>query len=133
MDDEVRSRVAALRRDPDAGTRLPMGPIEPRFGGGDLAQAWSALVPGLSLVPGPDAPGYRLFWTRHGNTGFRDFPLTRSAHLVLGRHSMSDVILSDDPDLSLRHLLVMALPDQHALRLVDLDTFVPLFLEGDHP
>src|SRR5216683_1936750 len=54
------------------------------------------------------------------------------AHLILGRHERCDFVLSRDPDVSLRHLLVRATrgPGRHLhLRAIDLRSRVGLLSE----
>ena len=56
------------------------------------------------------------------------FALGAGQHLVVGRHTRADVVLPTDPDLSLRHLLVV--PEAGSaprLRLVDLRAALPMY------
>ncbi len=97
---------------------------------------WADFVPGLGAIPprDPRAPAFRLFWTRANENGFRDFPLGAGQHLIVGRHTRCDVVLPSDPDLSLRHLLVV--PEgsgEPCLRLVDLRATLPMYGSTDRP
>jgi hypothetical protein len=101
-----------------------------------LIEMWAGYVPGLSTVAprDPGKPAFRLFWTRGAENGWRDFALGAGQHLIVGRHTRCDVVLPSDPDLSLRHLLVV--PDGGAvprLRLVDLRAALPMFGATDRP
>lgn len=138
MDDSRGSRVAEIRGAPNAGTMVLPGETDPRVPGAAIESAWSKLVPALSLIApqSPDEIGYRIFWTGLGDTGFRDFPCVRGAHLIVGRHALADVVLAGDAELSLRHLLVVpaqASGGGAALRLVDLQASLPMFLDDDTP
>lgn len=137
MDDSRGSRIDPVRGAPNVGTDVRLPQHEPRLPGGAIASAWAALVPALSLIPpARSEPGYRLFWTGRGENGFRDFPLERDAHLIIGRHSACDVVLAGDGELSLRHLLVVpARGDEGGpgLRLVDLQGSIPMHLDDDSP
>jgi hypothetical protein len=100
----------------------------------ELARMWADYVPGLAAIPPRDArgPAYRLFWTRRDENGFRDVPLGAGQHVILGRHSRADVVLPSDPDLSLRHLLVVPEAGER-LRLVDLRAALPMYATTDRP
>jgi hypothetical protein len=79
----------------------------------------------------PAAPGYRLFWTRgRRSMGWMDLP-AGGGYAILGRHTECDAVLDDDTPLSLRHLLAMtvSLSDGVALRILDLHTAAPFYLE----
>jgi hypothetical protein len=127
----------------DAGRRLNAntGPGAkepgPRLTHGDLVTGWASIVPGLAAIPprDPRSIAFRLFWTRGGETGFRDFSLGAGQHLIVGRHALADVVLPSDPDLSLRHLLIVpeAGHSEPTLRLVDLRAALPMFTTHDRP
>lgn len=136
MDDSRGSRLGEIRGVPNAGTMLRFPEGEPRVGPLALSEAWTSLVPALSLIPARDTAtaGYRLFWTGRGENGFRDFTLDRDAHLIVGRHAAADVVLGGDAELSLRHLIVLPARGAGggpALRLVDLQGSMPMFLDDD--
>lgn len=108
----------------------------PRLRAEDLARAWAAYVPGLAAIPPrePRAASFRLFWTRGNENGFRDFSLGAGQHLIVGRHTRCDVVLPNDPDLSLRHLLIV--PEgghEPRLRLVDLRAAMPMYTTIERP
>lgn len=107
----------------------------PRISVEELGRTWSAVVPGLAAMPprDPRALAYRLFWSRGNENGFRDFSLGAGQHLVVGRHTRCDVVLPTDPDLSLRHLLVVPEATAERLRLVDLRAAMPMYATNDRP
>lgn len=134
MDDSRSSGLHSIRGGPNAATMVRLGTDAPRLPASAIADAWGAIVPPLALIPARDAsaPGYRVFWTGGGETGFRDFVPEPGAHLIVGRHSVADVVLGRDAELSLRHLLVLparAESGAPALRLVDLQGSLPMQLE----
>ena len=102
----------------------------------DLARIWAGFVPGLATISprDPRTSAFRLFWSRGDENGFRDFPLGAGQHLIVGRHTRCDVVLPADPDLSLRHLLIV--PEGSSvpsLRLVDLRAALPMYAVTDKP
>ncbi len=119
----------------NANTGPGASDVRPRIPAAELARAWSTYVPGLSAIPPREQRGamFRLFWTRPDETGFRDFALGAGKHLIVGRHSLCDVVVGSDPDLSLRHLLVV--PEgsaaEPAIRLVDLRAAMPMYTTSD--
>ena len=52
------------------------------------------------------AAGYRLYWMASGRFGSCDVPLDPRSFLVVGRHSLCDVVLDADPTIALRHVLI---------------------------
>lgn len=119
----------------NANTGPGASDVRPRIPAAELARAWAAYVPGLSAIPARDQRGamFRLFWIRPDETGFRDFALGAGKHLIVGRHSLCDVVVPSDPDLSLRHLLVVpeGPPTEPAIRLVDLRAALPMYTTSD--
>lgn len=135
-------RTCTLRYVTNAGGRdnANTGPgasePSPRIRVDELARMWSGYVPGLAAIPPRDArsSAFRLFWTRGNENGFRDFPLGAGQHLIVGRHTRCDIVLPSDPDLSLRHLLVVPEGTAEArLRLVDLRAAMPMYAITDRP
>lgn len=102
----------------------------------DLARLWVSYAPGLAEIAprDPRAPAFRLFWARGSESGYRDFALGAGQHLVVGRHERCDVVLPSDPDLSLRHLLVVPEgSDEPSVRLVDLRAALPMYGTSERP
>ena len=119
-----------------------------------LPQMFGAVAPGVTMSelgrafalgsllssgypwPYEGLPGYRLFWVLQDQVGFRDLPARAEDYLIVGRHTCCDLVLPADPQISLRHLLARAqlLADGTvALRLLDLHTNLPMFLEDGVP
>src|SRR5688572_24395957 len=88
-----------------------------------------------TLPAGPaEADGYRLFWARGDDVGYKD--IHEEQHAVVGRHSACDIALPDAAELSLRHLLVAItrLADgQPALRVLDLHASLPFYTDDGQP
>src|SRR5262245_9889870 len=116
----------------NAPTRLPENGGLPRVRPSMLADAY-ALARERTGNARASAAGYRLFWVRGGDIAWMDLPVRRD-YAVLGRHTQCDAVL-DDPEISLRHLLatIVELADGPALRLIDLHTDVPFYLQDDVP
>lgn len=93
------------------------------------------------LVPeGPIAHeavrGYRLLRALDGNVSWVDIRISGDGYAVLGSHDRCDLVLSDDAGIWLRHLLAtcVRLPDGGVgVRMIDLKTDVPFYLEDDAP
>lgn len=93
------------------------------------------------LVPdGPVAQqavrGYRLLRALDGNVSWVDIRITGDGYAVLGSHDRCDLVLAEDAGIWLRHLLAtcVRLPDGSVgVRLIDLKTDVPFYLEDDAP
>ena len=69
--------------------------------------------------------GYRIFWVRRGMMASREVTTRADGYLVIGRHSMCDVVLDDERAVSLRHVILRASPldDGGALlRVLDLQS-----------
>ncbi len=80
--------------------------------------------------------GHRVFWVRGRDLAWLDLPARRDAYAILGRHTRCDLRLPHDEDVSLRHVLVRSclLADGNlALRVLDLRSGMPFFLEDDRP
>jgi hypothetical protein len=105
----------------------------PRLAPETLFAAYETARARLATVPA-QAPGFRLFWARGREMGWLD--LSRGGgHAVVGRHDRCDLVLPDDPELSLRHLIAtpVSLSDGVALRMLDLRTRVPFYLDDPTP
>lgn len=107
----------------------------PRIPASALGEAWRTLIAGMARMPVRGA-GFRLFWQHGDAAGYRDFHLGLGAHFIVGAHALADVVLTADPDISQRHLLLTGARTPSgapALRIFDLRARFPLFLEGDQP
>jgi hypothetical protein len=93
------------------------------------------LVPELPIAP-QDVRGYRLLRALDGNVSWVDIRIGGDGYAVLGSHDRCDLVLGDDPGIWLRHLLAgcVRLPDGSlGVRLIDLKTDIPFYLEDDAP
>ena len=91
----------------------------------DLRAAYTFAKEALRLQPDDlrGLPGHRLFWVSGPAWGSRSLPAHPDAFAIAGRHTCCEVLLPDDPGVSLRHLLVrsVALPTGGtAIRILDL-------------
>ena len=127
--------------EPITGTVVPLNqPARPPDSGGAPRLAASVLAEAYARacakMPAPvsDVAGYRIFWVLGDDVGWMDLP-EGGAFAVIGRHRRCDVVLAEDPEVSLRHLLAttVQLADGTALRLVDLQTEVPFYLDDEVP
>lgn len=50
--------------------------------------------------------GYRLYWMSNATFGSQEVYVGPSGYAVVGRHGSCDIVLDDERDISLRHLLV---------------------------
>jgi hypothetical protein len=82
----------------------------------------------------PKAPGFRVYWARTNGMGWTDLAAP-GEYAILGRHSECDGLLGNEPTLPLRHLLATTVPlaDGLALRLLDLQTGTPFYLDDGTP
>lgn len=80
--------------------------------------------------------GFRIFWQRGDSAGYRDFTVGTGLHFIVGAHSLADIVLSGDDDVSQRHLLILGAltpSGAPALRILDLRARFPMFLADDRP
>jgi len=115
----------------------------PSTGGPKLSREAMRLVyeRARDLVPeAPVAPeavrGYRLLRALDGNVSWVDIRIIGDGYAVLGSHDRCDLVLGDDMGIWLRHLLAtcVRLADGGVgVRLIDLKTDVPFYLEDDAP
>jgi hypothetical protein len=90
------------------------------------------LIPGVAQER---AQGYRLVAVHDRHVSWVDIRLG-DGYAVLGSHPKCDLVLSDDAGMWHRHLAAIAASledDCVGVRLVDLKTDVPFFLEDDTP
>ncbi len=100
----------------------------------DLSVAYAVASAAERALAKP-AEGYRLYWMAAGCFGSCDVPVDPMAFIVVGRHSLCDVVLDADPTIALRHLLVRAtrLDDGcPRLSVVDLHTHLGFEMNGEH-
>lgn len=93
------------------------------------------LVPDVS-PPRDRVQGYRLVRVFERNISWVDIHVGGDGYAVLGSHDRCDLVLGSDSGIWLRHLVATCarLDDGTVgLRLIDLKTNVPFFLEDDTP
>src|SRR5262249_36180375 len=125
MDSDRPTRPPGLRE----GHPLPPAREEPLdHATARMAQAFAAARVRMSAVPAA-VDGYRFFWVRDGAVGWRDLP-AGGPYAILGSHSNCDAVVAEG-GIASRHVLAVTvdLSDGPALRLLDLQTDVPFFLQ----
>jgi hypothetical protein len=92
------------------------------------------------LPEGPPARdrvmGYRLVRVLDRNISWVDIRISGDGYAVLGSHDRCDLVLSNDAGVWLRHLAALCVrleDDSVGLRLIDLKTDLPFFLDDDTP
>jgi len=99
----------------------------------DLRQAYG-FARGIARIQpqnGQARPGHRLVWVRGAAFGCTALGSSEDAFAVVGRHTQCGLVLSEDPFVALRHVLVRSIPlpaGGVALRMVDLHTGVGFVL-----
>jgi hypothetical protein len=133
---------APLRSDARVVALVPRGhaptPSGPRISRETMRAVYERareLVPDLPIAE-QDVRGYRLLRALDGNVSWVDIRIGGDGYAVLGSHDRCDLVLGDDPGIWLRHLLAgcVRLPDGSlGVRLIDLKTDIPFYLEDDAP
>jgi len=80
--------------------------------------------------------GYRLVRVLDRNISWVDIRISGDGYAVLGSHDRCDLVLSSDAGVWLRHLAAICVrleDDSVGLRLIDLKTDLPFFLDDDTP
>jgi hypothetical protein len=92
------------------------------------------------LPEGPPArervQGYRLVRVLDRNISWVDIRISGDGYAVLGSHDRCDLVLSNDAGVWLRHMAAICVrleDDGVGLRLIDLKTDLPFFLDDDTP
>lgn len=122
---------------------LPPRNHAPSTGGPKLSRDAMRAIYERSRDLVPEAPvshdavrGYRLLRSLDGNVSWVDIRIGGDGYAVLGSHDRCDLVLGGDAGIWLRHLLAtcVRLPDGGVgVRLIDLKTDVPFYLEDDAP
>ncbi|AKT41987.1 FHA domain-containing protein [Chondromyces crocatus] len=110
----------------------------PRIDVATMQRAMSTAEAVLTLNPPPnqDLEGYRLFRVSGGDVTWFDMPADGNAYAVIGSHPRCDVRFAAGDDVSVRHLVATCctLPEGNiGLRLMDLQTGIPFFVDDDIP
>jgi hypothetical protein len=129
QDTAVRSIVASGGAEGTGGDR-------PRV---DLETMRGIFGRARDLLPeGPPArervQGYRLVRVLDRNISWVDIRITGDGYAVLGSHDRCDLVLSNDSGVWLRHMAAICVrleDDGVGLRLIDLKTDLPFFLDDD--
>lgn len=130
------SHISVRVRGVNANTRIAGGLPLPSTGTDALREAHALVESIARATPPMVASGYRLFWVLGTSFGSIEIPAVDGVYKVVGRHSRCDVVLSEDPEIALRHLLVRAVKmpgDGMALRMLDLHTSLGFHLAEDLP
>jgi hypothetical protein len=93
-------------------------------------------VLGLNPPAAQDLEGYRLFRVSGGDVAWLDLPCDGKAYAVIGSHPRCDVRFAPGDDVSVRHLVATCCTladDSVGLRLMDLQTGIPFFVDDDDP
>ncbi|AUX41870.1 hypothetical protein SOCE26_032950 [Sorangium cellulosum] len=111
---------------------------EPRIDVATMRRALSTAEAVMALNPpeSPMAEGYRLFRVSGGDVAWMDLPANSGAYAVFGSHPRCDVKFSPGDDVCVRHLVATCcnLGDgSFGLRLMDLQTSIPFFVDDDVP
>lgn len=80
--------------------------------------------------------GYRLMRVLEGNVSWVDIRIGSDGYAVLGSHDRCDLVLASDAGIWLRHMIAICArleDDSVGIRLIDLKTDIPFFLEDDIP
>ncbi|WP_437681193.1 FHA domain-containing protein [Sorangium sp. So ce131] len=111
---------------------------EPRIDVATMRRALSTAEAVMALNPpeSPMAEGYRLFRVSGGDVAWMDLPANSGAYAVFGSHPRCDVKFAPGDDVCVRHLVATCcnLGDgSFGLRLMDLQTSIPFFVDDDVP
>jgi hypothetical protein len=128
------ARVAPTGR--NEATRITRDPDQARMDAREMRRRFVKVLRVLPKARPPKGPGYVLFAARADKLAVLNLPVDTGSFAVLGRHDRADVVLAQDEEVSLRHLLatVVRLSDgAMALRVIDLRAGLPFFLDDDVP
>lgn len=112
--------------------------VQPRIDVATMRRALSTAEAVMALNP-PESPmveGYRLFRVSGGDVAWLDMPANTGAYAVFGSHPRCDVKFASGDDVCVRHLVATCcnLGDGgFGLRLMDLQTSIPFFVDDDVP
>jgi hypothetical protein len=114
------------------------GSGQPRIDVAAMRRALSTAEAVMALNP-PESPtleGYRLFRVSGGDVAWLDLPADAGAYAVFGSHPRCDMKFASGDDVCVRHLVATcsSFPDGgFGLRLMDLQTSIPFFVDDDVP
>lgn len=112
--------------------------MQPRIDVAAMRRALSTAEAVMALNPpeSPNLEGYRLFRVSGGDVAWLDLPADSGAYAVFGSHPRCDVKFAPGDDVCVRHLVATCcnLGDgSFGLRLMDLQTSIPFFVDDDVP
>jgi len=90
----------------------------------------------LNPPASPDLEGYRLFRVSGGDVAWMDLPAEGGAYAVFGSHPRCDVRFTAGDDVCVRHMVATCCTlgeGAFGLRLMDLQTSIPFFVDDDIP
>lgn len=111
---------------------------QPRIDVAAMRRALSTAEAVMALNPPESSSleGYRLFRVSGGDVAWLDLPADAGAYAVFGSHPRCDMKFAPGDDVCVRHLVATcsSLPDGNiGLRLMDLQTSIPFFVDDDVP
>ncbi len=132
----VSSRSAGASAPTAVGQTSEGGNERPRV---DLETMRGIFDRARDMLPEPSPPrervqGYRLVRVLDRNISWIDVRIGGDGYAVLGSHDRCDLALSSDAGIWLRHLAAICVrleDDSVGLRLIDLKTDLPFFLDDD--
>jgi len=71
-------------------------------------EAYQLVLAAEAVRTRQSAPGYRVYWVSTEGFGSRDLGAGSSDFMVVGRHTLCDVVLEGNASVALRHLLLRA-------------------------
>jgi hypothetical protein len=116
----------------------PVSQAQPKIGREAMRSIYTRVRDLLPFEPPPreGVSGYRLMRVLEGNVSWVDIRLGGDGYAVLGSHDRCDLVLANDAGIWLRHMIAICVrleDDTIALRLIDLKTDIPFFLDNDIP
>jgi hypothetical protein len=111
---------------------------QPRIDVATMQRALSTAQAVMDINPpaSPELEGYRLFRVSGGDVAWLDLPADGTAYAVFGSHPRCDVRFAQGDDVCVRHMVATCWKRGEGifgLRLMDLQTAIPFFLDDDVP
>jgi hypothetical protein len=125
-------------RVPFPRAEIPIAQERPKIGRDVMRTIYARARDLLPFDPPPreDTQGYRLMRVLEGNVSWVDIRIGGDGYAVLGSHDRCDLVLASDAGIWLRHMIAICVrleDNSVGLRLIDLKTDIPFFLEDDVP
>lgn len=93
---------SSFLRDRNASTWIDSS-LVPRPAAMTAEAAYAVALAAEQSRPPLESAGHRIYWMTQGTLGSRELRAERSEHVIVGRHTVCDVVLLEDPCISLRH------------------------------